>query len=105
MGKQELINYLLEQIDASDSMSGEYVLIHRNEAVRLVRELSGEQDIKKITKNKDGRLLFYCTDCAKSFRADGREDPECYQKWQYHTWYAECPWCKREVSQNDRYWR
>ena len=35
----------------------------------------------------------------------GREDKESFEKWHYRTWYADCPWCKREVSQNDGYWR
>lgn len=105
MDRQELVEYILHQIDASDSMSGEYVLIHRNEAVRIIRELSGEQDIGKLRKKEDGRPMYYCVDCARSFRAEGREDPECFRKWHYHTWYALCPSCGREVSRNDRYWR
>jgi DNA-directed RNA polymerase subunit RPC12/RpoP len=50
-------------------------------------------------------VQFYCMDCGKSFLAVPREDRECFEKWQYHTWYAACPSCRREIVQTDRYWR
>ena len=41
----------------------------------------------------------------KMLRAEAREDKDCFERYHYHTWYADCPNCKKEVSQNDRYWR
>ena len=100
-----MISYLLEMIETSDSVSGDYVMIRKKEAAEIVRLLGGEKEIGGIPPHTDGKTLFYCADCAKSFRADAREDRACFEKWKYHTWYSNCPDCGREVSRNDRYWR
>lgn len=106
MERQELIGYLLEQIADSDAVNGDFVLIRKSVALELVRILSGQQEVRKpVAQGTEGKILFFCADCGKSFWADPREDPECYARWKYHTWYADCPACGREVSQNDRYWR
>lgn len=105
MTKEQMIRLLLERIDTSDSVSGEFVLIRKSEAVELVQMLSGTTAVKRPAVSTEGKTLFYCADCSRSFWADGREDRECFEKWKYHTWYAQCPHCGREVSQNDRYWR
>ena len=105
MDKEALISYLLRQMETSDSVSGEYVIIGKKEAVEIVRQLAGGMEIRRPATGTEGKTLFYCADCEKSFWAVAREDPECFQKWHYHTWYADCPLCRREVSQNDRYWR
>ena len=105
--KEELIESLMTAIETSDTLCGDHILVRKADAIRILQLLAGTKDLK-IRKNPqftEGGILFYCADCSKSFRTAGREDPECYEKWQYHTWYASCPWCKREVSQNDRYWR
>ena len=105
MEKQQLISYILEQIRVSDSVSGEYVMIGKKEAVQIVHMLAGRREIPEAADEARGRILFFCSDCGKSFRAEGRDDTECYERWHYHTWYAECPWCRRQVAQTDRYWR
>ena len=103
--KDELIADLLTAIETSDTVCGDHILVRKDDAVRIVHLLSGMEISSPPPKKKDGRTLFYCAHCAKSFRAEGREDEECFAKWQYHTWYADCPWCGNEVTQNDRYWR
>jgi len=105
MEKEEMVSYILRQVETSDSVSGDYVIISREAALEIARLLSGKKEIKPAPKNADGQILFYCVDCSKSFRAVGREDRECFEKWKYHTWYADCPECGREASQTDRYWR
>ena len=105
MTKQEMINLLLGQIGKSDSVCGDQVILPKEAAVELVRMLSGQTEIRQIPNDTDGKILFYCIDCSKSFRAVGREDEKCFEKWHYHTWYANCPECGRNISQTDRYWR
>ena len=105
MEKQKMIRYLQEQIGKSDAMSGEYVLIGRKEAEEIIRVLSGQPLYQAPLTENDGKAIFYCADCARSFRAVPEEDKTCFEKYGYHTWYAPCPLCKREVSRNDRYWR
>ena len=104
MTKDELTRYLLEMIETSDSMSGEYVIIGKKQAVEIARLLAGKEELE-IPKDTDGKTLFFCADCARSFWAAAREDEDCFRKYKYHTWYASCPSCGREVSRNDRYWR
>ena len=105
MTKDQMIDMILNAIETSDSVSGDYILIRKRDAIELVRMLAGKTEIKRPAATPEGKVLFYCADCAKSFWAAPREDPDCYTKYQYHTWYAACPFCGIEVSQNDRYWR
>ena len=105
MTKEQMVNLLWERIETSESLSGDFVLIRKSEAEELAKMLSGDLGVKRTKQGPDGMKLFYCQDCSRSFMAAAREDPECYEKYQYHTWYAKCPWCGGEVSQNDRYWR
>lgn len=105
MDKEQLISNLLAAIESSDIVTGDQVWIPKSDAIRILQFLTGEQEIRSVVTDTDGKTLFFCSDCGKSFREFGREDKECFARWKYHTWYAECPWCKREVSRNDRYWR
>ena len=105
MTKQEMIDILLDSIETSDSVSGEYVMIRKSDAIRLVHLLAGQEEVKRPSKVPEGQKLFYCADCSKSFTSVPDEDPECFEKWHYHTWFAQCPRCKRRVTLNDRYWR
>ena len=92
-------------LDAVDSVEGDYIQIPKMDAVRIAELLVKAQFVGEAPSYRNGKMLFFCPVCEKSFSADGREDKECFEKWHYHTWYAECPWCKREISQNDGYWR
>lgn len=92
-------------LEAVDTTRGNLIQIPKEDAVRIAELLVRVQFVGEAPVRRDGQILFYCPSCEKSFSADGREDPECYGKWHYHTWYASCPWCGREVSQNDGYWR
>ena len=105
MDKQDLISYLLQQIEASDSVSGDHVIIGRQEALQIANLLAGHPAISVDARRTDGMKLFYCSDCAKSFWASAREDQDCFNRWHYHTWLAGCPDCGRQVTLNDRYWR
>ena len=105
MNKEILASNLLKAIETCDAVNGDHVLVRKSDAIEILRILTGNREIRSIPKNTEGQTLFYCADCSRSFWADGREDRECFEKYQYHTWYSVCPWCKREVSQNDRYWR
>lgn len=105
MTKQELIDSLFRQLEKSDAVCGDQVLIPRKDVLQIIRILSGQKEIKQKPVNTDGKKLFYCMDCSKSFWAAAREDKECFEKWKYHTWYATCPECNREIAQTDRYWR
>lgn len=105
MTREEIIDSLLYQLEETDALNRDYVPIPKQAAVEIIRMLSGSKEISHSTQDEKGRTLFYCPDCGKSFRADAREDKECFERYHYHTWYADCPNCKKEVSQNDRYWR
>ncbi len=105
MNRQEMKDYLLQLIEQSDRVSGEYILLPKKQIIRIVQMLAGPQVVRRGPKLTDGQQLFYCADCGKSFWAAGREDKDCYTQWHYHRWYADCPECKQEVAQNDRYWR
>ena len=105
MTKQELIDRLLLQLEKSDAVCGDQVLIPRKDVIRIIQLLSGQKEIKQKPVDTNGKKLFYCMDCSRSFWAAAREDKECFEKWKYHTWYAKCPNCKREIALTDRYWR
>ena len=92
-------------LDAVDSTEGEYIRIPKTDAVRIAELLVNAQFVSEAPSYRDGEILFFCPKCEKSFAAEGREDKECFEKWHYHTWHADCPWCGREISQNDGYWR
>ena len=103
--KTTMVNALLKAIETSELQKENTVRISREDAEEIVRLLGGKKNEPWTPVGADGRVQFYCAECAKSFRAEPREDAECYEKWHYHTWYANCPDCRREVSQTDRYWR
>ena len=105
MTKEEIIDSLLFQVEESDALNRDYVPVAKQTAVEIIRILSGYQEISHRTSGEKGQTLFYCPDCGKSFFAAAREDADCFERYHYHTWYASCPACKKEVSQNDRYWR
>jgi len=99
---QALVADLLAAVDSTE---GNYILIPKEDAVRIAELLVRVRFVGETPQRRDGEILFYCPACEKSFSAKGREDTECFEKWHYHTWYAPCPSCGREVSQNDGYWR
>ena len=99
---QSLVADLLKAVDSTE---GEYIQLSKEDAIRIAELLGRVQFVGEVPKKKDGEILFFCPACERSFSAKGREDPEYYAKWHYHAWYASCPWCGREVSQTDIYWR
>ena len=99
---QKLVADLLAAVDKT---KGSDIRLSKEDAVRIAELLVRVQFVGETPSRSNGRILFYCPSCEKSFSAEGREDRECFEKWHYHTWYAPCPWCRREVSQNDGYWR
>ena len=99
---QQLVANLLEEVE---STSGNIIKITKEDALRIAELLVNVQFVGEVPKKRNGKILFYCPVCEKSFTANGREDRESYAKWHYRTWYAKCPWCKQEISQNDGYWR
>lgn len=99
---QSLVADLLKEVDSTE---GSYIRLSKEDAVRIAELLVRVQFVGEVPRKRDGEILFYCPACEQSFSAAGREDPECFEKWHYHTWYASCPRCRREVSQNDGYWR
>ena len=103
--KQQIIDTLLQKLNEADAKEKDQVIIPKQLAVQIIRLLSGQKETGKDPQDADGKIMFYCADCARSFRAEGREDKEHFRKYGYRTWYAPCPKCKREVSLNDRYWR
>ena len=100
--ERDLVADLLNEVDTTE---GDYVRILKTDAIRIAELLVKVQFVGEAPVYHNGKILFYCPVCEKSFSADGREDTESYEKWHYRTWFAECPWCRREVSQNDGYWR
>ena len=98
-------NLVADLLAAVDSTKGNSIQLPKEDAVRIAELLVRVQFVGEIPKQRDGEILFFCPVCEKSFSAVGREDSECFEKWHYHTWYAPCPCCGREVSQNDGYWR
>ncbi|MBQ6721411.1 MAG: hypothetical protein IJQ88_04525, partial [Clostridia bacterium] len=88
MTDKQIIDALLKQLNGNED--SEYVTIPKEIVVAVVRMLSGQKRIGDGLADAKGSVLFYCADCGKSFRADGREDEECFRKYRYHTWYASC---------------
>ena len=105
MTKQDMIDALLAGIKVSDADMKDTVTISKGTASEILSLLIRSQDAQLPTGDEDGKVLFYCADCGQSFRAVPREDKDCYDRWKYHRWFANCPRCKAEVVQNDRYWR
>ena len=105
MTKEELTGRLLLQLEKSDAVCGDQVLVPKEDVLEIIRLLTGQKEVKQIPKDTKGQTLFYCMDCSRSFWAKAREDKECFEKWKYHTWYANCPVCGTEIAQTDRYWR
>ena len=105
MANEDLIRRIVKGIEDCDSMNGTHIFLARSDAVQLIKVLSGGSIDYSQKRSKQGKVLFYCSNCGRSFRADPREDQECLKKWNYHTWYADCPLCKKEVRQTDMYWR
>ncbi len=105
MTKQDLIDALFAGIEKSDAEKSDTVTISKGTASEILSMLIRIHDHVQSRIEKDGKVLFYCADCGKSFFADPREDPECFERWHYHRWYATCPQCHADVTQNDRYWR
>lgn len=103
--RYSLIHALQQAIAISDLQNENYVLITKKEAEEILQVLGGHRNPQWVPKSEDGKVEFYCTNCGKSFWSESREDNECFEKWHYHTWYANCPTCNREISQTDRYWR
>ena len=99
---QNLVADLLKSVD---STQGNLIQLSKEDAVRIAELLVRVQFVGETPKRRNGGILFYCPSCEKSFSAEGWEDMEFFEKWHYHTWYAQCPWCRHEVSQNDGYWR
>ena len=105
MTKQDMIDSLLYGINQANEENRNTVIISAGTASEILALLIGNQDKPQPLMTEEGEVLFYCADCGQSFRAVPREDPECFSRWHYHRWLANCPRCKTEVMQNDRYWR
>ena len=103
--RYSMINALQQAIETSNLQNDDYVHITRKEAEEILQLLGGRTNPPWTPKDADGKVQFYCANCSSSFWSDAREDEEWYKKWHYHTWYANCPTCKQEVSQTDMYWR
>ena len=71
-----LVNVLLQAISDSDLQQKDYVVISKKEAEDIVRALGGQPGQRWNPTDQDGKVLFYCSNCSKSFWADSQEDPE-----------------------------
>ena len=105
MTKQDMIDTLILGIEKATKEESSTVTLSVYEATEILSLLVRTQDNREPLVGKNGDVLFYCADCGQSFRAVPREDKDCFERWHYHRWFAECPKCRTEVSQNDRYWR
>ena len=99
---RELVASLLNAVDTTE---GDFIQIPKSDAVRISELLVNVQFVGETPVYQNGKILFFCPTCERSFTAEGREDKESFEKWHYHTWYAKCPRCRHEVTQNDGYWR
>lgn len=105
MTKQDMIDTLILGIENATRNELTTITLSINEATEMLSLLVHSQDNREPLVGKNGDVVFYCASCGQSFRAVPREDKECFEKWHYHRWFADCPKCKAEVMQNDRYWR
>jgi len=105
MTKQDMIDTLILGIEKAAKEGNETISIPVPTATEILSLLVKAQDIREPLIGENGDVLFYCAACGQSFRAIPREDKDCYDRWKYHRWFANCPKCKAEVTQNDRYWR
>ena len=104
MDKNQIVTLLRDEI-ASCEVSGEAeVTISKEMAVEILSLLTNLPAGKKGEKVA-GKRAFYCVSCEKTFWSDGAEDKDCFRKYQYHSWTADCPSCGDRVVINDRYWR
>lgn len=105
MTKQDMIDILILEIENATHEERSTITISAKAATEILSLLVSSKDNREPLIGESGDVLFYCAACGRSFRAVPREDEECFEKWQYHRWFANCPRCKAEVIQNDRYWR
>lgn len=63
-------------LDAVDSTEGEYIRIPKTDAVRIAELLVKAQFVAEAPSLSNGKILFFCPTCEKSFSAEGREDKE-----------------------------
>ncbi len=105
MTKQDMIDTLMLGIENATRNELETITLSVSEATEMLSLLVHSQDNREPLVGENGDVVFYCASCGQSFRAVPREDKECFEKWHYHRWFADCPICKAEVMQNDRYWR
>ena len=105
MTKKDMIDALLAGIEKANAEKSRTVPISIGTASEILALLVSIREEETQRVQDDGKVLFYCADCGQSFWADPREDKECFERWHYHRWFADCPKCHTEVSRNDRYWR
>ena len=53
MTKEEMISKLLVQLDKSDAVYGDQVIIPREDVLRIIQLLSGQKEIKRKPVNTD----------------------------------------------------
>ena len=105
MTKQDMIDTLLLGLEKANDKGANTVTISAGAASEILSLLIQTRENPQPRISKKGEVMFYCAICSQSFMAVPREDPECFAKWHYHRWFANCPKCNPEVVQNDRYWR
>ncbi len=105
MTEQDLMDALLAGIEKADAEMSPSVSISRGAASEILSLLIRIRKAPPPRTDQDGSMLFYCAACGRSFPAIPREDAECFVKWHYHRWLANCPRCGAEAVQNERYWR
>ena len=105
MTKQDMIDSLIRGIEKATKEGNPAVTLPVSEATEILSLLLKARDTREPLIGENGEVLFYCAACGQSFRALPREDKDCFDRWHYHRWFADCPKCGAEVTQNDRYWR
>ena len=73
MAHEELISALIQGIRDCDSMNGSYIYVSRNDAVQLVRILTGDMAEETLKRMGTGQKQFYCPDCSESFWAPAKD--------------------------------